>query len=227
MENQKKKTSEYAGVHWNTSRGKWLAVYEKDGKKHIVGQFNDEDEAGVAMAKATSFRDDWMVDDLPGEKWGKLKRHKKTYLVSNMGRVKAPNFNKTGRERLLKLNPNGNGYPSFATSEGKTRRTIILHRAVWEAFNRLLKKGEEINHKDFDKTNAKLSNLELMTHAENMKHYHDSIDKGVGYYYKHHGPRWILFMVVNGTKRPMGSFDSLEEAQAYHRDMMGCDLVEK
>lgn len=50
--------------------------------------------------------------------------------------------------------------------------TIILyaHRLVWVAANGPIPKGREINHKDGDKTNNRLSNLELTTHHENLRH---------------------------------------------------------
>ncbi len=46
------------------------------------------------------------------------------------------------------------------------------HRIVWECFCGKIPEGLEINHKDGNKQNNCLSNLELVTHAENMQHAH-------------------------------------------------------
>jgi len=40
--------SVYLRVHWDRSRGKWKAEAQVDGRKHHIGYFHDEDEAGQA-----------------------------------------------------------------------------------------------------------------------------------------------------------------------------------
>ena len=55
--------------------------------------------------------------------------------------------------------------------DGKyTRRGV--HRMMWEAFNGCIEGRLEINHKDLNRTNNKLDNLELITHRENVNHAH-------------------------------------------------------
>ena len=44
------------------------------------------------------------------------------------------------------------------------------HRMIWEAFNGPIPYDLQINHKDLDRANNTLSNLELMTHEENINH---------------------------------------------------------
>lgn len=48
------------------------------------------------------------------------------------------------------------------------RRSI--HRLVWEAFNGPIPGRLEVNHKDLDRANNRLDNLELLTHRENVQH---------------------------------------------------------
>jgi hypothetical protein len=43
-------TSKYSGVHWFTPKGQWRAAVMFDGKRTLVGYFDDEDEAGMAVA---------------------------------------------------------------------------------------------------------------------------------------------------------------------------------
>ena len=63
-----------------------------------------------------------------------------------------------------------------------------VHRMMWEAFNRRIEGRLEINHKDLDRTNNRLDNLELITHQQNVKHAIDA--------YKAKG----LLRAVKGTK---------------------------
>jgi hypothetical protein len=49
-----------------------------------------------------------------------------------------------------------------------TRRGV--HRMVWEAFNGPIEGRLEINHKDLDRSNNRLENLEIVTHQQNLQH---------------------------------------------------------
>jgi hypothetical protein len=48
-----------------------------------------------------------------------------------------------------------------------------VHRVVWEAFNGPIQGRLEVNHKDLNRTNNRLDNLELVTHQENIQHAFD------------------------------------------------------
>lgn len=48
------------------------------------------------------------------------------------------------------------------------KKTWYVHTLVWEAWNGKKKKGYVIDHIDMDKTNNKLSNLEMVTASENV-----------------------------------------------------------
>lgn len=51
------------------------------------------------------------------------------------------------------------------------KRTMLIHRLVWLAHKGKIKDDKlQINHKDGDKLNNKLSNLELVTNRENIIH---------------------------------------------------------
>lgn len=52
--------------------------------------------------------------------------------------------------------------------EGK-RKFSKVHRIVWEVHNGPIPAGMEIDHIDMDKTNNHISNLRLVTHAENIR----------------------------------------------------------
>ena len=49
-----------------------------------------------------------------------------------------------------------------------TRRSV--HRLVWEAFNGPIPGRLEINHKNLDRADNRLENLEMVTHQQNVQH---------------------------------------------------------
>jgi hypothetical protein len=101
-------------------------------------------------------------DSLPRETW---KPCALRYLVSNRGRVASL----IGKPKILKGNPNRDGYLMVVLFEGKPY-TNYIHRLVYIAFKGAIPEGYEINHRDGDKTNNSLGNLEIVTHYENIKH---------------------------------------------------------
>jgi hypothetical protein len=68
------------------------------------------------------------------------------------------------------------GYPKISLTKFKDEdgRWIIahmqIHRLVWIVFNGLVPEGLQLNHKDCNKNNPRLENLELVTQTENASH---------------------------------------------------------
>lgn len=107
------------------------------------------------------------------EKWKKIKNWD-IYEISNCGNVRSisrkDKVNRIKTNRLLKKNINNFGYEyvSFYYN-GKSQKKLV-HRLVAEAF---LPKSEEkniINHKDGNKLNNCVDNLEWCTQKENIIH---------------------------------------------------------
>jgi hypothetical protein len=61
---------------------------------------------------------------------------------------------------------------AFLCKESKYTKKAI-HRAVWEAFNGPIPGRLEVNHKNLDRADNRLENLELLTHQENVQHAHN------------------------------------------------------
>jgi hypothetical protein len=105
------------------------------------------------------------------EVWKPIKQFP-AYAISNMGRVKritpAPG---TWIGKILNpiLTPGGYHIIGLRNGNGSKIR-IPLHRIVLESFVRKRPKGKECNHKDGNKTNNYVGNLEWVTPKENAEH---------------------------------------------------------
>lgn len=102
------------------------------------------------------------------EKWKSLKsvvKHGDKYAVSTLGRVKNVN---TGR--ILKPYTLPSGYRQVTLCSSSQRKNYTVHRLVALAFIPNPDNKREVNHKDTDKQNNCISNLEWNTSSENHKH---------------------------------------------------------
>ena len=87
------------------------------------------------------------------------------YVISNKGRV----FTKNGeREKATELNKNG--YVKIALQIDKKAKLISVHRAVYESFVGNIPIGMQINHKNGNKLDNSIENLEVVTPTENVQH---------------------------------------------------------
>ncbi len=72
-------------------------------------------------------------------------------------------------DKLLSPANNGLGYLDIKLLKGGKRIHHYMHRLVWQTFVGEIPVGYEVNHKDHNKANNKLTNLELVTHSVNLK----------------------------------------------------------
>lgn len=68
-------------------------------------------------------------------------------------------------------------YVRFSPCKDGRYVKMVVHRAMWEAFIGPIPKGMEINHKNLDRADNRLENLELLTHQENIQHAFDEYRK--------------------------------------------------
>ncbi len=101
------------------------------------------------------------------------------YAMKNLEEINAPEYCVTtsGKvyslksKRFLNIQYNDNGYPCITLRiEGKTK-TFKVHRLVALSYLKdTYFEGAHVNHKDGDKTNSCVDNLEWVTRSENMIH---------------------------------------------------------
>lgn len=105
------------------------------------------------------------------EKWKIIKGYS-NYQVSNIGNVRTIDYNHTGKMKNLKIFKNIYGYPACNLMQNGVRQRKLIHRLVAEAFIPNLLNKKTVNHKDGNKKNNVINNLEWMTVSENLKHSH-------------------------------------------------------
>ena len=102
------------------------------------------------------------------EEWRDIKGYEGFYQVSNLGRVRSLNCRgHKGCIGILTPRLDGKGYEMVALyKEGKARNTKV-HRLVAQAFIPNPNNYPQVNHKDENKTNNDVKNLEWCTNEYN------------------------------------------------------------
>ena len=94
------------------------------------------------------------------ERWNSSKEFD-NYEVSDEGRIRNK---RTGR--VLKTNKNDKGYEVVSLSEDGKKYTKRVHKMVANSFMDIQDKQLEVTHKDRNRRNNRLDNLELKTRSE-------------------------------------------------------------
>ena len=62
------------------------------------------------------------------------------------------------------------GYKRISLVKNNKQKLFMVHRLVYEAFNGTIPENMEINHKDYNRTNNNINNLELLVHKDNVRY---------------------------------------------------------
>lgn len=119
------------------------------------------------------------LTDFPGEIWKSVEGYEGIYEVSNFGRIKSLErkvWNYTKKPRILRPTDNGHSYKCVSMSDenGNKKKHVYIHILVAKAFIPNPRGCSQVNHKDFDKENNCVDNLEWVTDKENKMHYRAS-----------------------------------------------------
>jgi hypothetical protein len=94
------------------------------------------------------------------EIWKDIEGYKGLYQISNLGQVKSLNYSNTREIKKLSLCKQSNGYLVCLLYRNGNRKTYKIHRLVAQTFLSNPNNYPVINHKDEDKTNNCVDNLE-------------------------------------------------------------------
>lgn len=106
------------------------------------------------------------------EIWKDIEGYEGLYQVSNFGLVKSlPKLTKNNhisKEKILKPIQNESGYFSVVLYKNKQRKRYKIHRLVAITFLNNTNNYCEVNHKDENKSNNHVNNLEWCSRKYNM-----------------------------------------------------------
>lgn len=108
---------------------------------------------------------------MKNEIWKPVKGYENLYQVSSYGRVsgmgRVTSDGRLVKGKMLKPEKQGKGYFCVYLSKDGKRKCYLIHRLVAEAFIPNPNNHPCVNHKDEDKTNNVVENLEWCTHQYN------------------------------------------------------------
>lgn len=114
------------------------------------------------------------------EAWKAIPEFEGIYEASDLGRIRRINFVFKGRKPPYYLKPlnHPHGYQCVALHKDDKQKTYLIHRLVMAAFRG--PSSLHVNHKDGDKKNNIISNLEYCTQKQNAEHAskHDLVAHG-------------------------------------------------
>jgi len=111
------------------------------------------------------------------EEWKDIKDYEGLYQVSNLGRIKSlgrykNNWSKKQwvEERILKQRLANTGYYMVVLSKNGKVKGFLVHRLVAETFIPNPENKPQVNHKDENKLNNHIENLEFCTRKYNCNY---------------------------------------------------------
>ena len=108
---------------------------------------------------------------MESEIWKDVAGYEGLYQVSSFGRVKSLGHDAWHKGRILKQHLDGKGaYFLIALHKNKTKENMLVHRLVTQHFIPNPNNLPQVNHKDENKKNNHVDNLEWCTAEYNMNY---------------------------------------------------------
>jgi len=105
--------------------------------------------------------------------WRPIAGYESFYEVSNAGEIRRVREGRGARLKVLKNKDRGVGYYTVSLCRDGIAHDFYIHELVAKAFIGSRPDGHEVNHKDTNKKNNAVDNLEWLTKGGNLKHSYD------------------------------------------------------
>lgn len=102
------------------------------------------------------------------EKWKPTIELPDLYEVSEIGRVRR--LRSSGQKTVISFKTTEAGYKQVCLWSGGKPHWFLAHRLAWAAFVSPIPKGMQINHKNGEKADNRIENLEVVTPSQNSLH---------------------------------------------------------
>lgn len=140
------------------------------------------------------------------EIWKDIAGYENLYQASTTGLIKS--FYKKGF--LMKFKTDKDGYLHIGLTKGQKQRTFRVHRVIAETFIPNPNNLPQVNHKDLNKQNNSVDNLEWISDLENKRHYHKDANNNTGVLMCH--KKYKAHFRHNNKQYYVGTFNTYEEA---------------
>lgn len=171
------------------------------------------------------------------EEWRDIPGYEGFYQVSNLGNIKSlPGYRGKSKRcfhkgKILKKRLDTHGYFKVNLSVCSEKKTFSVHKLVCMAFLNHTPRGYElvVNHKDLNKQNNNIQNLELVSQRENsnMKHIKTS-SKYIGVHFHNASKRWRAAIRIGKFKKEIGCFrEEIDAHLAYQAELSKILLKKK
>jgi hypothetical protein len=142
------------------------------------------------------------------ENWLPVKGYEGHYEVSDLGRVRSL---KWGKCRILSENTNSVGYSIIKLCKEGKYKSKGVHQIVAMSFLNHNPNGHNfvVNHIDFNKTNNRLTNLEIISNRDNSNLLHKKFTSPyLGVSWDKRENKWVSSIYINGKTKWLGYFDN-------------------
>ena len=104
------------------------------------------------------------------EDWKDIVGYENIYQVSNNGNIRVLNYRHRGYAQIVKQGMDYYGYPKIRLAKNGVRKEYKVHRLTAQAFLDNKDCLPEVNHKDYNRKNNDINNLEWVSKIDNIKH---------------------------------------------------------
>jgi NUMOD4 motif./AP2 domain. len=137
------------------------------------------------------------------------------YEISNLGNVKSLKYKRGNKAKNLIATNNSGGYLILTLVNSHGKKSFQVHQLVAIYFLGHKPCGFKlvVNHKDFDRHNNNVENLEIVSMRENTNQKHlKSTSKYTGVSWHKHNKKWMSCIVINKKLKTLGYFHNEYDA---------------